>query len=159
VRLSLIAAVAENGVIGRGGRVPWHLPEDLRHFRETTWGHPCLMGRRTWESLEGPLAGRRNLVLTRREGYTAPGAELLPSLEAALALFEGAGEELFVCGGGELYREAMPLADRLYLTRVEVAFEGDTLFPPLPDGLFRELSRREVRSSPACAFLVLERAR
>jgi len=159
VRLSLIAAVAENGVIGRGGRVPWHLPEDLRHFRETTWGHPCLMGRRTWESLGGPLVGRRNLVLTRTEGYTAPGAELLPSLETALALFEGTGEELFVCGGGELYRAAMPLADRLYLTRVEGAFEGDTLFPCLPEGLFREVSRREAQTEPPCSFVFLERVR
>lgn len=154
--VSIIAAVAQNGVIGFRGQVPWHLPEDLRHFRELTWGHPCVMGRRTWESLPAPLPGRRTLVLSRRAGYNAPGAELFASLEAALAAC--VGEEPFLCGGSEVYGAGLSLADRLLLTEVALSPEGDTFFPKVPPGLFVEISRRSLASDPPCAFVEYARA-
>src|SRR3989337_2870163 len=106
-RLYLVAAVAANGVIGSGGKLPWRLPEDLRHFKELTLGHPVIMGRRTWESLGGPLRGRENIVVTRSRGYDAPGAHVPASLDAALALCTGE-PVAFVIGGGELYAAALP---------------------------------------------------
>ena len=117
-RVYLVAAVAANGVIGAGGKLPWRLPEDLRHFKALTLGHPVIMGRRTWESLAlRPLPGRENIVVTRSPGYEAPGAHVAASLEAALALC--AGEAVaFVIGGGELYQAALPLADGLVLTEI-----------------------------------------
>jgi dihydrofolate reductase len=128
VIVTLVAAVAENGVIGRAGRLPWRLPADLRHFRRLTTGHTVVMGRRTQEEIRRPLAGRRNIVLTRRPGFRAEGFEVAGSLEAALAL--AAGEpEVFVIGGGEVYCEALPRADRMVLTHVHAAVEGDTRFP------------------------------
>lgn len=157
MRVSIIAAVAQNGVIGCRGAVPWSLPQDLRHFRELTWGHPCVMGRRTWESLPAPLPGRRTLVLSRRRGFAAAGAEICGSLQEALAACPE-DEEVFICGGAEVYRAALSLADGLYLTEVGLSPEGDTLFPELPPGRFREISRREVASAPPCAFVEYGRA-
>ncbi len=126
--VSLVAAVADNGVIGRDGGLPWKLPADLAHFRRLTLGHTVIMGRRTFEELGTGLDGRRNLVVTRTPGYAAPGAETVGSLDAALAM--AADEpEVFVIGGGEIYREALPIADRMYLTHVHATVEGDTRFP------------------------------
>lgn len=157
MRIALIAAVARNGVIGFRGRVPWHLPEDLCRFRELTWGHPCVMGRRTWESLEGPLEGRRNLVLTGRTGYAAPGGEVFHSLEAALAACRPE-EEVFLCGGGGVYGAGLAMAGALYLTEVAVAPEGDAFFPEFDPGQFVEVSRRPLATEPACAFVEYARA-
>jgi dihydrofolate reductase len=127
-RLYLIAAVAKNGVIGAHGKLPWHLPEDLTHFKKLTLGHPILMGRRTWESLGKPLPGRENIVISRKPGFGAPGASVASSLEAAIALC--AGEPVaFVIGGAELYAAALPLADGLVLTEIDRDYEGDTRFP------------------------------
>jgi dihydrofolate reductase len=154
--ISLIAAMADNRVIGRAGAIPWDLPEDRRRFRKITWGHPVIMGRRTHESIGRPLPGRRNIVLSRQEGYFASGCIVAHDLASAL---EAAGEagEIFVCGGGELYREALPLAQRIYLTVVHMEAEGDTLFPELPAGEFREKERREVRDAIPCDFIIYER--
>jgi dihydrofolate reductase len=128
LRLYLIAAVAKNGVIGAHGKLPWHLPEDLAHFKKLTLGHPILMGRRTWESLGKPLPGRENIVISRKLGFGAPGASVASSLEAAIALC--AGEPVaFVIGGAELYAAALPLADGLVLTEIQRDYEGDTRFP------------------------------
>lgn len=130
VRITLIAAVAENGVIGRDGGLPWHLPEDLKRFQRVTRGRTVVMGRRTFESLSGPLAGRRNLVVTSNRGYRAEGAEIVHSLEEAVQAARESGEdELYVLGGAELYKAALAIADRLDLTRVEASVEGDTRFP------------------------------
>ena len=127
-RIYLIAAVARNGVIGAGGALPWRLPEDLKHFRKLTLGHPVIMGRRTWESLSKPLPGRENIVVSRRPGFDAPGASVAASVAAAIALC--AGEPLaFVIGGAEIYAAALPLADGLALTEIARDFEGDTRFP------------------------------
>ena len=129
-RLTLVVARARDGAIGRGNSLPWHLPEDLRHFKATTMGHPMLMGRRTFESIGRPLPGRRSLVLTRDAGWSHPGCERVGSLDEAIALCDGL-PELFVVGGGQVYREAMPRADRLVVTEVDVEVEdADAFFPP-----------------------------
>jgi dihydrofolate reductase len=135
MKISLIAAVARNGVIGRDNDLPWHLPEDLRHFQTVTWGHTLVMGRRTWESFATPLPGRRILVVTRQHGWQPEGApegvEAVASLDAAVERARRAGEtELFIAGGTEIYRAALPFADRMYLTRIDAEVPGDTWFPP-----------------------------
>jgi len=127
-RVYLIAAVARNGVIGARGKLPWHLPEDLKHFKKLTLGHPVIMGRRTWESLGKPLPGRENIVVSRKPGFEAPGASVASSVAGAVALC--AGEPLaFVIGGAELYAATLSLADGLVLTEIDVDYEGDTRFP------------------------------
>ncbi len=125
--ISIIVAVAENGVIGDRNTLLWHISEDLRRFKRLTTGHPVVMGRKTCESLGRPLPNRRNVVITRSETEIA-GCEVVHSLDEALALFP-ADEEVFVIGGAQIYAEALPIADRLYLTRVHRDYEGDTRFP------------------------------
>ena len=127
-RVNIIVAVSDNGVIGRGGGLPWRLPDDLRRFKALTIGHPVIMGRRTWESLGRPLPGRRNIVVTRNRAYAAQGVEIAGSLQKALAQVADAAE-VFVIGGASLYADALPLAHRLYLTRVHAEVEGDVRFP------------------------------
>jgi dihydrofolate reductase len=128
MRISLIVAASVNGVIGRAGGLPWHLPEDFAWFKRVTMGKPVLMGRRTWESIGRVLPGRQNIVLTRRPGYRVEGADVCASIEDAVAC-AGRVEELMVIGGGELYRAMLPRADRIYLTRVDCEIDGDTFFP------------------------------
>ena len=130
-QLSLIAALAANGTIGRDNAMPWHLPEDLKRFRALTTGHPIIMGRKTWDSLGRPLPGRTSIVVSRQTGLVIPGAVVVPSLDAAIdaaAAAEG-GEHAFVIGGAQLYAQALPRVDRLLLTELADAFDGDTLFP------------------------------
>jgi len=127
-RVYLVAAVAKNGVIGARGKLPWHLPEDLQHFKKLTLGHPILMGRRTWESLGKALPGRENIVISRKPGFAAPGASVAASVEAAIAMCMGE-PTAFVIGGAEIYAAALPLADGLVLTEIEGDYEGDTRFP------------------------------
>ncbi|MCS6764162.1 MAG: dihydrofolate reductase [Candidatus Protistobacter heckmanni] len=146
-RISIIVARASNGVIGHEGKMPWHLPEDLAHFKRTTMGAPIIMGRKTWESIGRPLPGRRNLVITRNAGYDVPGAELQPSLRAALERCKEV-EEIFVIGGGQIYAEALLLADRLVLTEIGKPLEGDTRFPDFDKSLWREASREMRRAPP-----------
>jgi dihydrofolate reductase len=126
-RLTLIVARARNGVIGRAGTLPWRLPEDLAHFKRATMGHPIVMGRRTWLSIGRPLPGRRSIVVSRTPGFTAPGAEVVASLDAAL-LVAGDAPEVFVIGGAALYAEAAPRAQRLLVTEIDADFDGDTRF-------------------------------
>ncbi|HSR16133.1 MAG TPA: dihydrofolate reductase [Gemmatimonadales bacterium] len=131
--VSLIAAMARNRVIGRGGALPWHLPDDQKFFRKVTLDHTVIMGRKTFDEIRRPLANRRNVVISRNPDFHPAGVTVVPSLEEALAL--GATEdEVFVIGGGEIYREALPQADRLYLTVVEAEVDGDTTFPPYASG-------------------------
>ena len=139
--LTMIAAMANDRVIGRDNTLPWHLPEDLRHFKATTLGKPVVMGRKTWESLGRPLPGRRNLVISRNADYVVTGGELFPSLEAALAACAGE-ESCFVSGGAELYRQALPRAQRIYLTEIETEVAGgDAHFPLLPETEWQEAAR------------------
>jgi dihydrofolate reductase len=133
MRISIIASVAENGVIGRGGKLPWHLSDDLRRFKRLTTGHTIVMGRRTWESIGRPLAGRRTIVVSRQLDFRidAGGVQVAASLDDALRMAQAAGEEeVFVAGGAELYREALPHAARMYFTRVHAQVDGDASFPP-----------------------------
>ena len=140
LKIYLVAAVASNGVIGRNGHLPWHLPEDLKHFKKLTLGHPVIMGRRTWESLRGPLPGRDNIVVTSRPGYDAPGAAIASSLESALALC--AGESVaFVIGGNQLFAESLPIAAGLVMTEIHREYEGDTWFPEYDHSRWRESQR------------------
>ena len=139
-RIYLIAAVASNRVIGLQGGLPWHLPEDLKHFKALTLGRPVIMGRRTWESLGKPLPGRENIVVTRTPKYEAPGAGVASSLEHALALC--AGEPIvFVIGGERLYDAALGFADGLVLTEIQKAYAGDARFPDYDRSQWREAQR------------------
>jgi dihydrofolate reductase len=152
--LSLIVAVAQNRAIGKDNRLLWQLPEDLRYFRETTRGQTVIMGRKTWESLPSafrPLPGRRNIVVTRDRQYVAEGATVAHSLPAALAAAGEAGET-FVIGGAELYRQALPLAQRLYLTEVAQTCDGDVFFPELAAADWEEVSRSQQRSASGIEF-------
>ena len=167
MRICVIAAVAENGVIGRGGKLPWHLSSDLKRFRAITMGKPLVMGRKTFESLPGVLPGRPHIVVTRDPEFAAAGTRSAPSLEAALIAAEAqartdGAEEIMVVGGGEVYRQALPRADRLYLTEVHDRVPGDASFPDLDRTRWREVSRQanppEAGSGPAFSFVVLERA-
>lgn len=129
MNLALVAAMTEDRVIGRGNGLPWHLPEDLRHFKRLTLGHPVVMGRKTWESVGTPLPGRHNIVVTRQRGYQAEGADVAPSLQAALALVRDE-PEVFVVGGAEIYAQALPLADAIHLTVIHTRdVPGDAHFP------------------------------
>ena len=150
-RVNLIVAWAHGRVIGRGGTLPWHLPEDLRHFKRTTLGHPIVMGRRTWDSVGRPLPGRRSIVVTRNPGWSAPGCETASGLAQALAMCEGA-DEAFVIGGAELFAQALPLAQRLFVTEIDADFEGDTFFPPIDLAAWRETSREHLAPAAGRPF-------
>lgn len=148
-RISLIAAVARNGVIGHGNELLWRLPEDMRHFRNVTLGAPVIMGRRTWDSLPArfrPLPGRRNLVLTRQPGWTATGAEVVHDLDQALAL-AGDAPQVFVVGGAQVYALALDRADELLLTEIDRDFDGDVHFPDWSRQDFDEVSRQAHRAA------------
>ena len=159
-RLELVVAVARNGLIGRGNGLPWHLPDDLKHFKRLTLGHPILMGRRTWDSIGRPLPGRRNLVLTRHLDFRAEGAEVVHSLEEALAA-TAAAPTLMVIGGAEIYRLCLAQARVLHLTEVAAEPAGDAYLPPFERGEWRELTREphpaDARHEFAFAFVTLER--
>lgn len=147
MKISMIAAMAHDRVIGKDNQMPWHLPADLAHFKRVTLGKPVLMGRKTFESIGRPLPGRRNLVISRNPDYQVEGIEVVGSVEAALALLAGSSvEELMVIGGGHLYAEMLPSADCLYLTQIDLAVEGDTRFPAFDDGQWQ---RVDCESHPA----------
>lgn len=150
-RVYLVAAVAQNGIIGANGALPWNLPEDMKHFKSLTLGHPVIMGRRTWESFAAPLPGRENIVVTRRTGYEAPGAGVAASLEGAIALC--AGEPVaFVIGGAEIYAAALPLATGLVLTEIHKDYEGDTRFPDWNPDSWRETQRQAHTAADGMRF-------
>jgi dihydrofolate reductase len=162
--ITLVAAVADNGVIGADGGMPWHLPADLAHFKRITMGKPVLMGRLTWESIGRPLPGRLNLVLTSSQGWRAEGATRVGSLDEALQAAAASGShELMVIGGAHVYEEALPLARRIHLTKVHFEPWGDTLFPELDPHDWREVARQERMADDAnpydLTFVGLERAR
>ena len=152
--ISLIAAMSENRVIGRDNKLPWHLPEDLQHFKGLTLGHPIVMGRKTFESIGRVLPGRTNVILSRSPGVSVAGARVYRSLDDALDALKrelGAKAEIFVVGGAEVYRQALPLADRVYLTVVRGEIGGDAFFPELSAKDFTE-TERQVRDRGPLAF-------
>ena len=158
--ITVLAAVGANLVIGRDGDMPWHLPEDLAHFKATTMGHTMVMGRKTYDAIGRALPGRRTIVITRQEGWHAPGVEVAHSLADALAL--AGPTEVFVIGGGQVYREAMPFADQMMLTEIEQSPEGDAFFPrSTPITGTRPLVRAMTvsRSSPTSVISPAERPR
>lgn len=158
--LSLVVAMAENNVIGKNGTMPWHLPADLRHFRAVTTGKSVIMGRKTYESIGKPLPNRRNLVISRTPDFSALGCEVVTSLDQALQACAGEAEVMII-GGGQIYAEALPRAQRIYLTRIQARIEGDTTFPDLTPSQWREVKRTmtppDGKNAYACAFTVLER--
>lgn len=166
VSVAFILARADNGVIGRAGGLPWHLSGDLKFFKAQTLGKPVVMGRKTWQSIGRPLPGRPNLVVTRDSTFRPQGAEVFATVAAALQRAqdlarESAAGEVMVIGGGEIYRQTLPLASRIYLTEVHASPEGDTLFPVLDPAEWREV-RRDPRVSagagqPDYSIVVLER--
>lgn len=161
MQIALVVAVADNGVIGRDQQLPWHLPDDLRHFKAVTMGKPLLMGRRTLESIGRALPGRRNLVLTRGPAPAVAGTEAVATLDAAIERC-GTAAELCVIGGAEVFALALPLATRVYQTQVHATVPGDVFFPPLDFNQWRCVERQEHPADPrhayAMSFLTLERA-
>jgi len=162
IALVLVAAVADNGVIGQGGGLPWRLKSDLRNFRAITMGKPVVMGRKTYLSIGKPLAGRTNIVVSRNRNFAAPGVVVAPSIEAALAAARGDAlrrvvDAAAVIGGAELYAHMIGYADRLVITHVHLRPEGDTMFPAIDPKLWREVERSEHNPGPddAAGFTVL----
>ncbi len=152
----MIVAVAEGGVIGRGGRLPWHVPEDLRHFKRTTMGHVLVMGRRTFEGLPGVLPGRPHVVVSTTLASAPEGVFVVRSLEAAFERARALGDETpFVAGGAALYRAAYPFVERIHVTRLPFRVRGDTLLPPIPPA-FRVVERRDL--GDGAIVEILERA-
>jgi dihydrofolate reductase len=166
MRLSIVVAAAENGIIGSNGGLPWRVPSDLKRFRATTMGKPVIMGRKTFQSLPKALDGRDNIVVTRDPTFEPPGAIVAKSLEAAIAIarekaVERGAAEIIVIGGADIYRQALPLADRVYLTRIHAEPAGDVQFPVLAAAEWALVAREELSRGPndehAATILVYDR--
>lgn len=165
MKISLIAAVAENGVIGRDNDLPWHLPDDMKFFMETTKGHYVILGRKNYESLPAkykPLPNRTNIIVTRRKNFNAPGCLVVHNIDEAIAMARDNGEqEAMVIGGSEIYALALPSADRLYLTEINARVEGDVYFPEFDRKVWKEVSRithdKDDRHKYAFDFVLYER--
>lgn len=147
MRLSILVAMAKNNVIGQDNALPWHLPEDLKHFKTLTMGHPIIMGRRTYESIGKPLPGRTNIIVTRQKGFHAPGIVVVNSIDDALVCGKnveqasGGDQECFVIGGAELYRQTIQICQRMYITEIQQVFQGDTAFPVFDRNEWQETVR------------------
>ncbi|MCO7224602.1 type 3 dihydrofolate reductase [Pleionea sp. CnH1-48] len=154
--ISLIAAMAKGRVIGLNNQMPWHLPADLKHFKETTMNKPIVMGRKTFDSIGKPLPGRRNIIITRNTSYSAPGIETVGSLEEAIELLKES-EEIIIGGGGNIYQQTLEQADRLYLTFIDLETEGDAFFPEFEHLNLRETARvsraADEKNPHACQFV------
>ena len=164
--LTLVVARADNGVIGRGNALPWHISADLQHFKRLTVGKPVVMGRRTFESIGKPLPGRHNIVLTRDRGWAAPGVTVVPNLAEAIAAAglqpQTRADEVMIIGGAQVYAQALPSASRIYLTEVHAAPDGDTLLPPFDPQRWIEMAREDHAAQddrPGYSFVTLERGR
>ena len=160
MKVSIIAATSSNRVIGKNAGLPWYLPADLKFFKELTLGHAIVMGRRTYETIGRPLPGRRNVVVTRQTGLKFEGIEVVHSLREAMDLLKGE-TEVFIAGGGEIYRRALDLADRIYLTLIHAEIEGDTWFPEFDESAWELVERTDRRADEKnrydYSFLVYER--
>lgn len=135
--ISFMVAMAENRVIGKDNTLPWRLPADMAYFKRVTMGHPVIMGRKTFESMGGLLPGRENVIVTRDRNYVQEGAAILHSPEEIAAYAKDAGQEVFVIGGAEIFKETLPYADKMYITQIEHDFEGDTFFPEYDEAKWR----------------------
>ncbi|MEQ3637093.1 dihydrofolate reductase [Alcanivorax sp.] len=148
IRLSMMVAKASNNVIGRNNKLPWYLPNDLKYFKQVTFGKPVIMGRKTWESLKGPLPGRTNIVITRQPAYQAEGAKVVATVDDAITMAENVAfiegqEEAVIMGGAEIYALALAQTQRLYLTEVHAEVDGDTFFPEYDKGEWKEMARED----------------
>lgn len=159
--LSIIDAMGKNNELGKDNQLLWNLPRDMKHFRETTSGHPVIMGRKTFESIGRPLPKRRNIVITRDTEYTKEGIEVVHSMEEAIDLFSGTEEEAFIIGGAEIYKQALPFAGRLYITHVDGSFEADAFFPTVNYSEWKEISRehfdKDEENNYPCDFVIYEK--
>jgi dihydrofolate reductase len=158
--VSAVVAIAQNHAIGKDNKLLWHLPNDLKHFKNITSGHTVIMGRKTYDSVGKPLPNRRNIIITRQQ-IEIPGCEVVNSIDAALALCADE-EEVFIVGGAEIYKQAMPLTDKIYLTIVHQDFDGDTYFPEIKANIWKETERKDHqpddRHALPYSFITLERA-
>jgi dihydrofolate reductase len=158
--IALIVAMADGRVIGKNNALPWHLPADLKHFKQCTLGKPVVMGRKTFESIGKPLPGRTNIIITRDAQYQAEGCRVVHSLGEALSAAQDAGEVMII-GGSQLFEHVLPIAKRIYLTEIHAKFAGDIYFPELMQGEWREVSRQahvtDERNHYPYSFIVLER--
>ena len=166
--VTFVVAMAENGVIGRHGQLPWRMPSDLKRFRQLTIGKPVVMGRKTYESIGKPLDGRDNIVITRQRDYAAPGVQVATTVDSALELARGlaaarGAEEIAVIGGAEVFRLALPFADRVYLTLVHASPPGDVVLPPFDPAQWRQTASESMQQGPgdqfAADFVKLDRQR
>ncbi|PTR01338.1 dihydrofolate reductase [Mucilaginibacter yixingensis] len=158
--VSAIVAIGQNNAIGKNNQLLWHLPNDLKHFKDITSGHTIIMGRKTFDSLGKPLPKRRNIIITRQD-TSIPGAEVVHTVEEALALCEGE-EEVFIGGGAEIYKMAMPKTDRIYLTIVHQSFDADAYFPEIDQNEWKETEREnhaaDEKNAIPYSFITLDRA-
>jgi dihydrofolate reductase len=163
MQISLVAAVDRRGLLGRAGTLPWHVPSDLARFRALTWGRPVLMGRHTWSAIGHPLAGRRNLVLSRDKGLRLEGAEVFTTWHEALRAIEGSAPELMVMGGAVVFALGLPHASRLHLSVIEGEYEGDVWFPPVDANAWTERAHEtpspDARDEAPHRYVLLERRR
>ena len=166
IRLSMMVAKASNNVIGRDNKLPWYLPNDLKYFKQVTFGKPVIMGRKTWESLKGPLPGRTNIVITRQPDYQAEGAKVVATVGDAITMAENVAfiegqEEAVIMGGAEIYALALPQTERLYLTEVHADVDGDTFFPEYDRSEWKEIGREDLAAEGPnpydYSFVVYER--
>lgn len=159
-KISIVVAAAENNVIGHQGEMPWHVSGDLKNFKAITSGKPIVMGRKTFESIGRPLPGRQNIVVTRNADWQADGVDVAASLDAALELADNAAE-IMIIGGGQIYAQALPLASRVYFTRIHIEPEGDTSFPALSEQDWTQSDSQKLPQGPKdtamATFLVLDR--
>ncbi len=158
--ISLVVACGRNNVIGSGGGIPWHVPADLKQFKSLTMGKPIIMGRKTYQSIGRPLPGRTNIVITRDPEFAAEGIQISDSLDAALEQAGALGDEIMIIGGGEIYEAALPMAKRIYMTRIELEPEGDVFFPTIDGADWQTTVLEEHAASgdvPAFSFLQLDR--
>lgn len=142
--LSIIAAVAKNNVIGNENKLLWNIPLDMKFFRNTTNGHPIIMGRKTFLSIGRALPNRRNIVITRDENFSYPDVEVFHSIDGIVSIFKNSNEEAFVIGGADIYKQFMPIVDKLYITHVDEEFNGDTTFPEIENTIWKKESENKV---------------
>ena len=153
MKVSLIVAASENNAIGKNNQLLWHLPNDLKFFKNTTWGMPVIMGRKTFEAVNKPLPGRFNIVITRQQGWNADGVIVAKDINDALQkASETNCKEIFIIGGGEIYKQSMEMADKIYLTRVHANIDGDTFFPAIDENKWQLISNQEFAADEKHAF-------
>jgi len=157
MKVSLIAAMAKNRTVGKGNDIPWSIPGEQKMFKEITLGHTVIMGRKTYESIGGPLPGRTNVVVTRQRDYSAPGCIVANGLDAAIAKAGEAEDEVFICGGAQVYEQTLPMAQRVYLSTLHRDVEGDAHFPELSPEEFEQVSSEVIDGGEPYTFSVFER--